>query len=122
VIDLPETRDLFYPSAPEPVDHDGAPATRIGRDLEADILLLGSGRVVARLDDREYLINTSPERYRDSLEVVGRARDAFRDDDETTDEQVEELKAELQRIDPEALGDPSSYWAGILEQIEFEQF
>ena len=83
------------------------------------------GRIVARLDDGpEYLINTSLERYRESLTVVGEARDAFaaQDDDEATDAQVEELKAELRRIDPEALADPSSYWASMLEQIEFEQF
>jgi len=125
MIDLPTTRDLFYPSEPEPVDHGDSPATRIGRDLEADILLLDSGRIVARLDDGPgYLINTSLERYRESLTVVGEARDAFaaQDDDEATDAQVGELKAELRRIDPEALADPSSYWASVLEQIEFEQF
>jgi len=125
MIDLPTTRDLFYPSDPEPVDHEGSTATRIGRDLEADILLLDSGRVVARLEDGpEYLINTSLERYRESLTVVGEARDAFaaQADDDATDPQVDELKARLRGIDPEALADPNSYWASVLEQIEFEQF
>src|SRR3954451_18168063 len=125
MIDLPTTRDFFYPCDPEPVDDGAHAATRIGRDLEADILRLDSGRVVARLDeDHEYLINTSLERYRESLIVVGRARDelAQQDADETTDAQVDALKAELLRIDPEALADGSSYWASILEQIEFEQF
>ena len=84
--------------------------------------MLDSGPIVARLDDGpEWLINTSLERYRESLAVVGAARDRFAElqDD---DAQVEELKAELDRIDPEALADPNSYWASILEQIEFEQF
>src|SRR4051812_44441791 len=119
MIDLPETRDLFYPSEPERID---STATRIGRDLEADILLLDSGRIVARLDDREYLIKSSPEQYRESLQVVGRARDAFAEQDDMDDAQVDALKAELGWIDPEALADPNSYWASILEQIEFEQF
>ena len=118
MIDLPETRDLFYPCDPEPVGS----ATRIGRDLEADILLLDSGRVVASLEGGpEYPINTSLEQYRDSLNVVGEARDRFAEQDED-DAQVDELKAELRRIDQEALADPNSYWASILEQIEFEQF
>jgi hypothetical protein len=121
MIALPTTRDLFYPCEPEPV----GTATRIGRDLEADILLLDSGWIVARLEDGpEYLINTSLERYRESLTVIGQARDKFaeQDDDDPMDAQVDRLKAEMRRIDPEALADPRSYWASILEQIEFEQF
>jgi SUKH-4 immunity protein of toxin-antitoxin system len=118
MIDLPTTRDLFYPSEPEP----RGTATRIGKDLEADILLLDSGQVVARLQDGpEYLINTTVERYRESLEVVGEARDRFAAAEET-DAEVEQLGDELRRIDPDALADPTSYWASILEQIEFEQF
>jgi hypothetical protein len=118
MIELPTTRDLFYPSEPEP----RGTATRIGKDLEADILLLDSGQVVARLEDGpEYLINTSIERYRESLETVGAARDRFAAGEEG-DAEVEELKAALDRIDPDALADPSSYWASILEQIELEQF
>lgn len=49
--DVPETCDLFYPTTQEPVDHQGERALRIARDLEADVLLLDSGPVIARLDD-----------------------------------------------------------------------
>src|SRR4051794_12770273 len=120
MIDLPETRDLFYPCEPERVSDT---ATRIGRDLEADILLLDSGRIVASLDGGPaYPVNTSLDQYRESLTVVGRARDAFAEQDDDDAAQVDALKAELRRIDPEALADPNSYWASVLEQIEYEQF
>jgi hypothetical protein len=119
MIDLPETRDLFHPSEPEQIDG----ATRIGRDLEADILVLDSGQIVARLQDGpEYPINSSLEQYRESLAVVGKARDELAAQDADTDPQVEALRAELGRIDAKALAEPNSYWASILEQIEFEQF
>ena len=116
----PETRDLFYPSEPEPLDG----ATRIGKDLEADILVLDSGQVVARLEDGpEYAVNTSLEQFRRSLELVGNARDKWAmDPDADTDAEVAELNDELRRIDPDAFADPDSYWAAIIEQIELEQF
>jgi hypothetical protein len=117
VTDLPpETRDLFYPSEPEPVDG----GTRIGRDLEAEMLLLDSGKVVARLPDGpEYLVNTSLERFRLSLEVVGNARERWATG---SGAEIDELKDALRRTDPEALADAHSYWAAIVEQIELEQF
>jgi SUKH-4 immunity protein len=120
MIDLPEMRDLFHPCEPERVSDT---AKRIGRDLEANILLLDSGRIVASLDGGpEYPINTSLEQYSESLAVVGRARDAFAEQDDDDTAQVDALEAEMRRIDPEALADPDSYWASVLEQIEFEQF
>jgi len=77
VIELPETRDLFYPCEPERVDYGAYEAVRIGRDLGADIVLMDSGRVVARLDENEFLINNSAWQYQESLVIVGNARDAF---------------------------------------------
>jgi hypothetical protein len=110
------TRDLFYPCEPQRLDG----ATRIGRDLEADILVLDSGRIVARLEGRpDYLVNTSLERFRQSLELVGSARDRWASE---PDAEVAPLDDELRRIDPDALADPTSYWAAIVEQIEHEQF
>jgi len=119
-VDLPpDTRDLFYASEPERIDG----ATRIGRDLEADVLLLDSGQVVARVQNGpEYLINTSLERFRRSLELVGTARDKWAlEPDADTDAEVAELNDELRRIDPEAFAHDSSYWVAIIEQIELEQ-
>ena len=90
---------------------------RLGRDLEAEIVLLAGGSVVARLDGREWLINTSLERYRASLIAVGTARDSGALDDA----RVAELERRLREIDQEALAAPGSYWAAVLEQIWHEQ-
>ena len=116
----PETRDLFYPSEPEPVDG----GTRIGRDLEADVLVLDSGQVVARLEDGpDYVVNSSLEQFRRSLELVGNARDKWAmDPDAEVDGEVAELNDELRGIDQDAFADPNSYWGAIMEQIELEQF
>jgi hypothetical protein len=75
--DLPEIRDLFYPCDVRRVTCVTGDALLIGHDLEADILATDDGAVVARLDDRTWLINRSREAYGQSLHEVGKARDAL---------------------------------------------
>jgi SUKH-4 immunity protein len=122
VPDLPETRDLFSPCDEHRVTYGTGEALLIGHDLEADILVTDDGAVVARLDDRTWLINSSRDAYSRSLTEVGNARDAFlaaAADDET---HVDALEARLRDIDPAAFDAPNSYWASIVEQIRLEQF
>ena len=93
-------------------------ALLIGHDLAADILITDDGAVVARLDERTWLINTSRDAYCRSLTEVGRARDTDADEEGGAGA----LEARLREIDPDALDVPDSYWASIVEQIEHEQF
>ncbi|WP_028066432.1 SUKH-4 family immunity protein [Solirubrobacter soli] len=93
----------FFACEPEVVPYGAGTATRIGRDLEADILVLEDGAVVARLEDREWVVNSSVDQYRRSLAAYGR------------DVPIAALEAELIASDPAAYGHPSSYWQPIIE-------
>jgi hypothetical protein len=53
MIDLPATRDLFYPLAPARVSSRAGEGTRVGRDLGADIIVLDSRLVIAVIDRSE---------------------------------------------------------------------
>lgn len=112
--DPPETRDLFVPCDERRVPFTSGEALLIGHDLEADILITDDGAVVARLDERTWLINTSRGAYSRSLIEVGKARD--------TGGCSDALEARLREIDSDALDAPDSYWASIVEQIGHEQF
>jgi hypothetical protein len=116
-VDLPETRDLFYPSEPQRVDG----GLRVGRDLEASIIVLDSGPVLARIDDTSFFVNTSLEQYRRTLVDVGEARDKMALEPEN-DRLVVELELRLREHDPAALEEPGSYWSMILEGIRDNQF
>jgi hypothetical protein len=123
MIELPETRDLFYPSAPERIRYGDHTGLRLGRDLGADIVLLDSGQVVARTESAVFSVNSSLEQYRASLVTVGNARDAVaKEEPEDADAFLDELEVELHRIDAEALAADESYWGYILEQMRDEQF
>jgi hypothetical protein len=120
---LPETRDLYYPSAPQRVViADRSPGTAIGKDLEAQIVVLDSGTVITLRDRGEItLINSSLQQYRDSLKAVGETRDLLNQDPDQ-ENLVSDLAHHLQAIDPAAWAEPSSYWRLIHEQIRDELF
>ncbi|MBA3261812.1 MAG: SUKH-4 family immunity protein [Thermoleophilaceae bacterium] len=87
--------------------------------IPVEILVLNNGSVVARLEEREWFINSSQDQYGDCLLLVSKVRDSPGDG---SDEEVEELDAKLRRIDPAALDDPNSYWSIIVEQLRAELF
>lgn len=123
MIEIPETRDLFYPLPETAVAYGNETASRIGKDLEADILVVDSTRVVARQGEQESVVNSSVEQYRDSLALVANTRDGFAagtiDD---VDAAVDGLEEDLRSLDAVAFDAPNSYWGAIVEQIRFEQF
>jgi SUKH-4 immunity protein of toxin-antitoxin system len=123
MIQIPETRDLFYPETEVTVPYGDGTASRIGKDLEAEILVVDGGGVVARHGEREFPINSSVEQYRDSLALVAEVRDGFAagaiEDDDSA---VDALEEKLRSLDALAYDAPNSYWAAIVEQIRLEQF
>jgi hypothetical protein len=121
MVDLPETRDLFYPCEPGRVECSGQAGLRVGRDLEASIVVLDSGPVIACRDDAWCQVNTSVEQYRRVLTNAGRGREQMALEPEN-DELVDELEACLREGDAAVLDDPGSYWSLILEQIRDWQF
>lgn len=94
---------------------------RIGRDIEAEILLLESGAVLARLDEQEGPINASVEQYRASLEAVGAIREGA-GSELPAQEVADKLGLTLSRIDQGALENADGYWRIILEQLANEHF
>lgn len=122
VTDLPVTRDLFYPSDERPVPFQDTEALLLGHDLEADILVVPGGAVVARLQGRSWFINSSRAAYGASLTKVGETRDALAGGVGDEDAHLEKLQTALREIDPDAFEHENSYWESILEQMRAEQF
>ena len=117
MVEIPETRDLYY----------RVPKVRyldlgwcLGRDLGADIILMDDGSVKAIWEQGEALVNSSLNQYVQSLHLVGFLRDNL-PGDESDETSIVECESALEAIDPKAY-DAGQYWALIMEQIRDEMF
>jgi SUKH-4 immunity protein len=121
MLQIPETRDLFYPQERQRVGgREGENGWLVGHDLGAEIVVLDRGPVVAVSEISYAFVNSSVRQYVRSLQEIGRLRDHLIDHPDDEDA-ISACETELRSVDEHAFR-AEEYWSLVIEQIRREQF
>jgi hypothetical protein len=120
-VEIPETRDLFFPTDQALFENlAGDRGWIVGRDLGAEIVVMEDRRIFALSDGGIALVNCSIEQYAQTLAAVGDLRNhlATYPDDEEAISRCEQAVREIDELAYSA----GEYWGLIFEQTRNQQF